>query len=610
MIIRYNENASPSSLGGGMYATQNAIELENVLIHNNSAINYGGGISLDGIANAVSVLRNVTIADNSAGLDNGGIDNFNTTTEFFNTIVYNNAPSSINLFGSTLNASYSVIDSPTTWPGTGNSTKDPIFINNNQDNYRIAECGSAYNNGNTADGPTSGIDLDGNDRVKILGVDIGAYEVQRSDLRSQIASLPQGISLTYSCPKKVKVGIPNSQPNLLYEFYSPALDGSIVGDGNDIIVESIDDAKDYNYFLFASRKGFSKLDFDSNKRITIPYDSEIALVSNEDYTVELKINLDDISGRKRIYSQEGAFSIAIDGDEIFFTEFGNFDFKTAGVDLIAGVDNDIKIKIEPTATAMSNVYVWVSGVLKFANSITFTGPTNTNEIHIGGRPSGEWMKASMDYLQIKKGNKVILRYDFVTGNNSTTVFDLRALEDGDSPRNGTMIGFNPVTDWIAGSDTESILCSPVGFVNVSTSTIPVNHIVTNSNDAGFETLRFQIEEAACPNDTIRFANLLDPIFVPDLISIKSDINIIGNGMNQTILNGENNDNRFFDLPFSYKILMKDFQMKDNIAAAFYITTDHTLENILYKNVFSSNFGTIGIDAASNVSVKGEVIIEE
>lgn len=610
LIIRYNVIVGPGGLGGGIYATGNPILLENVLIHNNTAVNYGGGISLESIG-GINIFKNVTIADNEANF-NGGIDNFNVNVDLFNTIMYHNEPPGIVIFSSTISADHSIIESDPIWTGTQNSNEEPMFINRMKDNYQIAECGVAFDTGNSTNAPSSSFDLNGNARIKIDQIDIGAYEIQRSDLRSQITPLIDS-SIILCTPQLLEIEIPNSNPNVEYKLFKPELDVTAIGDGADLTIVSTENAETQNYLLTGSRTGANKLTFAANKRVTVPYSPEVALAADKDFTLEVGVNMNSVGGIERFYSQEGSIGIGNFGDEILITRYTFIDIVTDGVNLTANTDHVIKIEQKVIGPNQVRLFVSLDGVLKWTGTADFTYTSNTNDINIGGRPTSQWMSGTMDFIEIKKGNQIELRYDFTTGHDSETVYDYRFLNDGDTPRNGTMVGFTPATDWVVGIDGIANLCPVEGTYDVKVAFNPLNHYVTNANFDGLGTLK-DLTGKSCPNDTIRFDPSLDNLNLVFLGSITTphDLNFIGNGMDKTIWDGNNNSFfPIFNLPASHKILIKDLQITRAVQSSigsFYISGDHTLENVLFKGYIDA-LPPFRLDGLSNLKIKGDLRIE-
>lgn len=611
LTIRNNEITTANQNGGGLYITGQATLLENLLVYKNKTNSYGGGIAIQNTS-GTNFLKNVTLTDNTANFSNGGIDNFSATTEVANSIIYFNTPASLNTFGSTITLNHSILDSPSTWLGTGNWSLEPKFIDRNHENYRTVECWISHNNGDSNAAPSTATDLDGNPRLMLTSIDIGAYEVQREEVRSQIPPLDD-YYVGFSCPKNIQVGIENSEPEVFYSMFGSAFEGSVIGDGSDQILTSINTAETRTYQLSGGRNGSRALTFADNKYIEVPYDEELAIEVSKGFTLQSTFTLDDDMGRERLYSQDGSFGIGFDKDELIITRYNIQDTITEGVDITAGVPQTIKVDCRPTGANEVTYYIYLNEVLKNIIPTPSNQNMNTSPIYIGGRVNEEWMNGSIDFIELKKGGKVTLRYDFLTGRESTTVFDFRALVDEESPRNGTMVGFTPSADWVFGVDTIGESCGVFANVHVEALSTPINHIVTKTTDEGFRSLRFAVDQT-CPNDTIRFDPINDPTTyeVTSLVSIPHDLNIVGNGMENTILDADNSGSVLFNIPASNVIFMKDFQMTNvsNPTGAFFISDDHTLENILVRDYPSPTQRPFSLDALSNLKIKGVLIIKE
>lgn len=202
----YNENASPvltgvtisgnssTGEGGGIYSRDSSPSLVNVTISGNNA-GFGGGISNDnsspvltnvliygnsssndsfgggGIYNgngSLPTLINVTISDNSAFLEGGGIFNNSSSALIYNSIISNNGY--LEYYGDLDPASsHNIIGGP-----------DPLFVNPGGSDYRLSLSSPAINLGsNNAYGDLSGAkDLDDNPRLWGAAIDLGAYENQ------------------------------------------------------------------------------------------------------------------------------------------------------------------------------------------------------------------------------------------------------------------------------------------------------------------------------------------------------------------------------------------------------------------------------------------------
>ncbi|MBL7148609.1 MAG: T9SS type A sorting domain-containing protein [Candidatus Cloacimonetes bacterium] len=170
--------------GGGIFLNITTITLLNVVMSHNEA---SGGLSPDGggiySINSVSVLTNVTIAENTTWGEYGGIyckDNSNFT--LLNCILWNDSSSEIYLENSSIDIVYSDIKGG--WEGEGNIDSNPLFINSLEDDFHLQDTSPCIGagideieiNGSWYYAPL--FDIEGNPRPDPVGSspDIGAYE--------------------------------------------------------------------------------------------------------------------------------------------------------------------------------------------------------------------------------------------------------------------------------------------------------------------------------------------------------------------------------------------------------------------------------------------------
>ncbi len=148
------------SAGGGAY---NSV-LNNCALTGNSS-DYGGGVEY-------STLNNCTLTGNSAGnLGAGGVGD----SLLNNCIVYYNSASiGPNSRGCTFNFCCTV---PLPDSGAGNITNAPLFVDQAGGNFRLQRGSPCINAGNNSYVSTM-TDLDGNPRIMNGTVDIGAYEFE------------------------------------------------------------------------------------------------------------------------------------------------------------------------------------------------------------------------------------------------------------------------------------------------------------------------------------------------------------------------------------------------------------------------------------------------
>ena len=128
--IRVNNNHA--QIGGGIYIEgegsesfiPTVVHFENAIISNNSAENYGGGVSLSGDVIS-SIIKNVTVVNNFATNGGGGLQagSIGDYAVIANSIFWNNQPSNVD---GMVFPYYSNIDIPV---GSNNIYTDPLFVN-------------------------------------------------------------------------------------------------------------------------------------------------------------------------------------------------------------------------------------------------------------------------------------------------------------------------------------------------------------------------------------------------------------------------------------------------------------------------------------------------
>jgi len=171
-----SKNSSDLLAGGILFwnfgGENNCPTLINVLITDNNA-EYGAGIYYEGIAN--TKLINVTIANNSASVESGGI--YCYSTFLINSIIWGNTPDQIDYFGpqDSVIIMYSAISED--WAGEGNINENPLFVDENNYDYHLSDVSPCISAGiMTPDIPET--DIEGNPRPNPIGSnpDMGAYE--------------------------------------------------------------------------------------------------------------------------------------------------------------------------------------------------------------------------------------------------------------------------------------------------------------------------------------------------------------------------------------------------------------------------------------------------
>lgn len=165
--------------GAGTYATT----VHNSFFTRNNAGRFGGGFHIGTLYNCLvegnnadivgggtihGQINNSTVVNNTAGSHGGGV----AYTETRNSIVWNNsAVSNANHVGATF-----LYSCTTPLPaGAGNISTDPLFVDAASGNYRLLAISPCINAGTNALAALP-YDLDGNPRILLDIVDMGAYE--------------------------------------------------------------------------------------------------------------------------------------------------------------------------------------------------------------------------------------------------------------------------------------------------------------------------------------------------------------------------------------------------------------------------------------------------
>jgi hypothetical protein len=125
LIVRGN---SATEQGGGIYIYNSSdMEGKQIIITDNEAGNYGGGIFLGWMAAALGTLEKITMSNNTAGISGGGIyvDVLPTQIVLKNAIMYDNGESAISGPGSFMSYFSNIQDGDTSYGG--NIDEDPEF---------------------------------------------------------------------------------------------------------------------------------------------------------------------------------------------------------------------------------------------------------------------------------------------------------------------------------------------------------------------------------------------------------------------------------------------------------------------------------------------------
>jgi len=156
--------------GGGAIACLDASPtIVNCLMSLNTTEYYGGGMYC---SNSAAVVANTTAADNTTDLGGGGISCDGTSVQVASSILWDNDPDAIR--GSPA-VTYTDVEGG--WTGEGNIDGSPLFIDPNDQDYRLSENSPCIDAGDpnfvAYDDET---DLGGNPRLDNERVDMGSYE--------------------------------------------------------------------------------------------------------------------------------------------------------------------------------------------------------------------------------------------------------------------------------------------------------------------------------------------------------------------------------------------------------------------------------------------------
>lgn len=174
--------------GAGVFFALNAIcTLRNNRIFRNVSASNGGGVKYFNVTNA-TIVNNTIVANTGgavAGFANTGSYGTNVTSDVINCILWGNGTPAFAFTGTdkqsqppSVNVTYSDVEGGYT--GTGNFAQDPQLFNAATGNHRILPNSPCFNKGNNLATALPNIDFEGDPRVLLQQVDVGADECNPS----------------------------------------------------------------------------------------------------------------------------------------------------------------------------------------------------------------------------------------------------------------------------------------------------------------------------------------------------------------------------------------------------------------------------------------------
>ena len=154
--------------GGGVYCDAGGA-VRSCLVAQNYAGTGGGGIycCTNGVVQNCTIVSNMAAAGGGIYFAQGGLAE--------NCIVYFNGGGNIQSAGATNNVQY--CDTSPLYPGPGNTSLDPAFINRALSNYRLQSASPCIDRGTNASWMADALEFDGKPRILSGRVDMGCYEL-------------------------------------------------------------------------------------------------------------------------------------------------------------------------------------------------------------------------------------------------------------------------------------------------------------------------------------------------------------------------------------------------------------------------------------------------
>ncbi|AWV98729.1 choice-of-anchor Q domain-containing protein [Arcticibacterium luteifluviistationis] len=603
--------------GGGVAGSNNSCSFTNCLFVNNTAATNGGAIHS---SNSNMAFVNSTFTKNNATVgDAVYVDG--TSPTITNSIFWNNLNTSASDIYPTsgLNVSYSIIENGYT--GTGNLNQNPLFINADN-NFGLQAISVAIDAGlNTAIPDGINEDLIGSDRLIGCFLDMGAYEYINLDYNPLLVSTTND----NGCGS-LRFAVENAFSGDTIRF-SPTIDGdtiklttghilidkNLVIIGNDISSTIIDGQINSNIFRIKTAKSvimegiriqngiahgesgggiinYGNLVFRNSKIINCQANVSGGGILN---TGNLQVLRSTISGNKTDITGGGVFhfrgSLVLKQSSIT----GNIAYIGGGSSsgLIGGglhLQNS-NVSIESCVISGNRAQegggIYAANGFNLKNSIVAGnysdfGP-DISTFNVSGLTSAYSLIGSDEGNGVQNGvngnlvgtTSAPLSAEFVsnvpstTTTSSTILGDLRlqACSPAINAALADTIGLNLGNKDLAGNPRVFENRLDIGAYEYQ-SILPNPLLVYNTKDDGCGSLRYVVANAIS-GDTIRFDNVIDMDSIKltsGQILINKNLVILGNGMENTIIDGQAND-RVFEISSTKNIFIKGLSIQNGKA---------------------------------------------
>jgi len=177
--ITVKNNIATSGNGGGICfgeTAYNSTNFKNILICNNQAGAYGGGVYMNNTWDLQWV--NLTMSANNAGTDGGGFYSGGANCKLYNSIIWGNTKAgstASNCVGTTYYNNTLLQGGSVSSPDIV-SNSNPLFVNSAGGDYHLTSTSPAKDLGNNSYISGVSTDLDGLTRIYNTTVDLGCYE--------------------------------------------------------------------------------------------------------------------------------------------------------------------------------------------------------------------------------------------------------------------------------------------------------------------------------------------------------------------------------------------------------------------------------------------------